>query len=78
MMVRRQPALTSEWINDMNGNTKVFESADDDILAFSFSDEALEAAASSASTAAVTMVGAPTVSILVACCGNPIAARERG
>jgi hypothetical protein len=70
--------LTSEWINDMNGNTKVFENADEDILAFSIPDEALEAAASTAAMAAVTMVGAPTVSILVACCGNPIAARERG
>jgi aspartate/tyrosine/aromatic aminotransferase len=70
--------LTSEWINDMNGNTQVFENADEDILAFSFSDEALEVVASTAAIAAVTMVGAPTVSILVACCGNPIAARERG
>ena len=70
-------ALTSEWINDMNDNTQVLEKADEDILAFSFSDEALEAAASTAAIAAVTMVGAPTVSILVACCGNPIAARER-
>jgi hypothetical protein len=70
-------ALPSEWINDMNGNTQVLEMANEDILAFSFSDEALEAAASTAAIAAVTMVGAPTVSILVACCGNPIAARER-
>jgi aspartate/tyrosine/aromatic aminotransferase len=71
-------ALTSEWINDMNSNTQVLEKAGEDILAFSFSDEALEAAASTAAIAAVTMVGAPTVSILVACCGNPVAARERG
>jgi hypothetical protein len=70
-------ALTSEWINDMNDNTQVLEIADEDILAFSFSDEALEAAASTAAIAAVMMLGAPTVSILVACCGNPIAARER-
>jgi hypothetical protein len=70
--------LTSEWINDMNGNTQVFENADEDILAFSFSDGALEAAAGTATIAAVTMLGAPTVSILVACCGNPIAATERG
>ena len=71
-------ALTSEWINDMNDNSPVLEKADEDILPFSFSDEALEAAASTATIAAVSMVGAPTVSILVTCCGNPIAARERG
>ena len=70
--------LTSEWINDMSDNTQVLEKADEVILAFSVPDEALEAAASTAAIAAVTMVGAPTVSILVACCGNPIAARERG
>lgn len=71
-------ALTSEWINDMNGNTQVLEMADEDILAFSFSDAALEAAASTVAIAVVTMLGAPMVSISVACCGNPIAAHERG
>jgi hypothetical protein len=61
----------------MNGNTEVLEKADEDILAFSVSDEALEAAACMAAVAAASMLGAPTVSILVACCGNPVALRER-
>jgi hypothetical protein len=43
--------------------------ADEDILIFDVSDEALEAAARVASGAAMTF-GAPTFSVLVACCGN--------
>jgi hypothetical protein len=61
----------------MNGNTEAFEKADEDILAFSVTDEALEAAANMAAVAAASMLGAPTVSILVMCCGNPVALRER-
>lgn len=41
----------------------------EDILAFEFSDETLEIAASATTDAAATF-GGPTVSIFVMCCGN--------
>jgi hypothetical protein len=41
----------------------------EDTLAFEFSDETLEIAASATTDAAATF-GGPTVSILVMCCGN--------
>jgi hypothetical protein len=42
---------------------------DEDILAFEFSDEALEITASATTDAAATL-GGPTVSIFVMCCGS--------
>ncbi len=39
------------------------------ILGLEFSDEALEAAALTATGALVSFPGAPTVSVLVSCCG---------
>ena len=56
----------------MNGNAKVLEPTDEDIFAFEFSDEALEAAASATPVpaAAMSFPSAPTVSILIMCCGN--------
>jgi hypothetical protein len=61
----------------MNGNTQDFEQSDEDILNFEVSDAALEAAASTRAGAAMSMPAAPTVSILVVCCGdNDKAIRE--
>jgi hypothetical protein len=62
----------SEGNNDMNGNTKILDQSDEDILTFETSDEALEAAAATTPVAAAAMSfpNAPTVSILVICCGN--------
>ena len=54
----------------MNGNTKDIEQSDEDILGFEVSDEALEAAASVTTGPVMSLPGAPTVSILVACCSN--------
>jgi len=61
-----------EGTNDMNDNTKIIEQSDEDILIFETSDEALEAAAATTPVAAAAMSfpNAPTVSILVICCGN--------
>jgi hypothetical protein len=53
----------------MNDRTKDRDQADHDILIFEVSDAALEAAANTASGAAMTFA-TPTVSVLVACCGN--------
>ena len=52
----------------MNDEMKAPEPGDDDLLAFEVADEALEAAAET-SKPAFTLIGSPTVSILVACCG---------
>jgi hypothetical protein len=62
----------SEGTDDMNDNTKILEQSDEDILIFETSDEALEAAAATTPVAAAAMSfpNAPTVSILVICCGN--------
>jgi hypothetical protein len=54
----------------MTDNIKTLEQNDQDILAFEVSDEALEAAASTRAGAAMSMPAAPTVSIVVVCCGN--------
>jgi len=56
--------------HDMNDNTRNSERGDDDIFACDISDEAIEAAANVAPGPAFSIVGAPTVSILFACCGN--------
>ncbi len=57
----------------MNDNTKDFEQSDEAIVHSEVSDEALEAAASGTpigAGAAMSFPNAPTVSILVICCGN--------
>jgi hypothetical protein len=52
----------------MNDGIKVPAQGDDDLLAVEIADEALEAAADK-SKPAFTLIGSPTVSVLVACCG---------
>jgi hypothetical protein len=52
----------------MNDKIEATERNDEDVLAFEIADEALEAAAEKARPA-FTLIGSPTVSILVACCG---------
>jgi hypothetical protein len=52
----------------MNDKIQAAERNDQDLLAFEIADEALEAAADK-SKPAFTLIGSPTVSILVACCG---------
>jgi len=49
---------------------KSLEADDEEILACDISDEAIEAAANATPGPAFSIVGAPTVSILFACCGN--------
>jgi hypothetical protein len=55
-------------IGKMTDTIKSPEQGDDDFLACEIADEALEAAAEK-SKPAFTLIGSPTVSILVACCG---------
>jgi hypothetical protein len=57
-----------QWIGKMNDSIKSPEQSDQDVLAFEIADEALEAAAEK-SNPAFTLIGSPTVSVLVACCG---------
>jgi hypothetical protein len=52
----------------MSDTIKSPKQADEDLLAFEIADEALEAAAEEPKPA-FTLIGSPTVSILVACCG---------
>jgi len=52
----------------MNDAIKAPEQGDEDLLALAIADEALEAAAEK-SKPAFTLIGSPTVSVLVACCG---------
>ena len=52
----------------MNDQIEATERNDQDPLAFDIADEALEAAAEK-SKPAFTLIGSPTVSVLVACCG---------
>ena len=52
----------------MNDGIKAPEQGDEDLFAFDIADEALEAAAEK-SKPAFTLIGSPTVSVLVACCG---------
>ena len=52
----------------MTDTIKNPEQGDQDLLAFEIADEALEAAAEK-SKPAFTLIGSPTVSVLVACCG---------
>ncbi len=46
------------------------EAGDEQILTCEISDTALEAAANTLPGAAMSMPNAPTVSILIVCCGN--------
>jgi hypothetical protein len=52
----------------MNDGIKAPEPGDENLLTYEIADEALEAAAET-SKPAFTLIGSPTVSILVACCG---------
>jgi hypothetical protein len=52
----------------MNDGIRAPERGDEDLIACEIADEALEAAAET-SKPAFTLVGSPTVSVLVACCG---------
>jgi len=52
----------------MTDGIKAPEQGDEDLLAFEMTDEALEAAAEKTKPV-FTLIGSPTVSILVACCG---------
>ena len=52
----------------MNDGIGPSERGDEDLLTCEIADEALEAAAET-SRPAFTLVGSPTVSVLVACCG---------
>jgi hypothetical protein len=63
-------------MDDMNDTAKLFEPGDEDIFSFDVADAALEAAAGVMTKgAAMSMPNAPTVSILIVCCGNDEAAR---
>ena len=55
-------------IGTMNDVVKDLEQGDEALLAYEIADEALEAAAEK-SNPAFTLIGSPTVSVLVACCG---------
>jgi hypothetical protein len=63
---RQAPQSRREWIGTMT--IKDPELDGEDLLAFEIADEALEAAAEKAKPA-FTLIGSPTVSVLVACCG---------
>ena len=52
----------------MTDTIKNPEQGGEDLLAVEIADEALEAAAETAKPA-FTLIGSPTVSVLVACCG---------
>ena len=54
----------------MNDRVMALERGDDDIFAVDISDEALEDAARVTAGPVMSLPGAPTVSILVACCSN--------
>jgi len=54
----------------MNSDVGDFDPSDEDILTFKVSDEALEAAASAPTGAAMSFPNAPTVNVLVVCCSN--------
>ena len=50
--------------------TKDLYRSDEDIFTVDLPDEALEAAAGTMPNAAMSFPAAPTVSVLVVCCGN--------
>jgi len=49
-------------------NDTTIDQIEEEVLGYEVSDEALEAAAEK-SKPAFTLIGSPTVSVLVACCG---------
>ena len=55
-------------IGKMTDTIRDPEQGGEDLVAFEIADEALEAAAEK-SKPAFTLIGSPTVSVLVACCG---------
>jgi hypothetical protein len=59
-----------ERIDAMNDNTADIELGSEDILTLEVTDEELEVAASTTTGEAFTFAGAPTVSVLFACCSN--------
>jgi hypothetical protein len=65
---RQAAMLASKRIGTMTDTIKNPEQAGEDLLTFEIADEALEAAAEKAKPA-FTLIGSPTVSVLVACCG---------
>jgi hypothetical protein len=56
----------------MSENAETLDHSDQAILTFEVSDEALEAAASTLRGGAMSFPNAPTVNVLVACCGNDV------
>jgi hypothetical protein len=64
--------LISDWIIAMNDTIASFEESDEAALNFDVSDAALEAAANPGMAAAFSFPNAPTVSILVYCCGDQV------
>jgi hypothetical protein len=59
--------------NEMTDNTANLRQIDEDVFAWfadEVSDAALEAAAGARTDAALSLLGAPTVNVLVNCCGN--------
>jgi hypothetical protein len=58
----------------MNENAENPDKSDQAILSFEVSDEALEAAASTMRGGAMSFPNAPTVNVLVVCCGNDVTA----
>lgn len=54
----------------MANNPKDIDHTDEELLGHEASDAALEAAARATGDAAMSIVGAPTVSVLFSCCGS--------
>jgi hypothetical protein len=68
MPCRQAATPARNRVGTMNETIKDPEAGSEDLLAYEIADEALEAAAEK-SNPAFTLIGSPTVSILVACCG---------
>lgn len=66
---RRYPTPAEDMDVPMNDKIESTEPCDHDLLACDIADEALEAAAA-ATKPAFSLVGSPTVSILLACCSS--------
>ena len=58
------------WIIDMDKTAAKHGPGDEDVFDFAVSDAALEAAANPGMAPALSFPNAPTVSILVYCCGD--------
>ena len=58
----------------MDNTAAKLEPADEDVFGFAVSDAALEAAANPGMAPALSFPNAPTVSILVYCCGDQVTA----